>query len=117
LLALAACTPKPSASDACAKIVAAGIGTGCHEVPPLALNARANHKFDFDLVGVKGKTGGVMSFDSKDAYDATVKGFEAAAVLAGPYRYGNEKALIFAQANSGLSLADGNKLRSVIEGL
>lgn len=98
VLLAAGCAQYPSAQDVCAKIATAGIGAY------------------FDLVHVPGKGGGVMSFDSKDDYDATVKAFGAAAMLAGPHRYGNEKALIFVQANDKMSNDEGAKLKAIVDG-
>lgn len=114
---LLGCASKPSASDVCAKIQAAGIGAKCHEGERKMLTSRAAHKVDFDLVHVAGKQGAVMSFEKAEDYDATVKAFEQAAMLAGPHRYGNAKALIFVQANDGLKADEGAKLKAIVDAL
>lgn len=108
---------RPTAKAACEKLVAAGIGTNCKEVSPKGLSAKATSKYDFDLVAPKGEQGAVMSFESADDYKSTSEAYKAAALLAGPHRYGNEKALIFMQMNDGASLDDGKKAKAVIEGL
>lgn len=118
LLALVfGCASRPTASEVCKKIEGAGLGKNCRETSPKGLNARARHMVDFDLPSVPGKGAGVLEFEKDDDYEATVKAFEAAALLAGPHRYGNAKARIFVQANDKLGLAEGNKLRALIEGL
>ncbi len=106
-----------TAEAACKKIEAAGIAKGCKEVKPEGLNARAASKWDGELVAVPGKMVGAMSFTDDEGFQATTKAFEGAAMLAGPHRYGNAKARIFVQANSGLSLEEGKKLKALVEGL
>jgi hypothetical protein len=116
---LSACQPKPSASDVCKKLEAAGVATAgsCKQDKPLALAARAKEKYVFDLASVPGKTGQVLTHASAEDYKATVDGFTAAAALAGPHRYGSEKALVFVQLNDKASLDVGNKAKAVVDGL
>lgn len=116
-LVLASCTRQPSPREACAKLEASGIARGCHETKPEGLGARAREVWTFDLPSVPGKGGNVFGFEKSDDYDATVKGFEGAAILAGPHRYGNPGARIFVQMNSGASLEIGKQTRAIIEGL
>ena len=42
---------------------------------------------------------------------------EKPGALTGPHRYGSRKALVFVQANDGLSLEDGKKLKAIVDGL
>ncbi|WP_441288470.1 hypothetical protein ACSRUE_42035 [Sorangium sp. KYC3313] len=116
-LAIAGCSQKPAAAEVCSKLEAAGIAKNCREAKPLALTARAAQKYDFDLVEVPGKTGQVLTFAADDDYSATVEAFKAMAMLAGPHRYGNQKARVFLQMNDGASLDTGKKAQGVIEGL
>jgi hypothetical protein len=116
-VAVVGCTPKPEASAVCKQVEAAGIGTGCKEDKPHMLSGRAKAKWTFDLVNVAGKTGQVLSFADAEAHQATVKAFEAAGMLAGPHRYGSEKALIFVQMNDGASLDDGKKVKALVDAL
>lgn len=117
LLLLAGCPSKPSASAVCAQIVAAGIGKNCKEGKPLMMSARAKTKYDFDLVSVPGKGGQVLDFGSADDFKATVDAFNQAGMLAGPHRYGSEKASIFVQMNDGASLEVGKKTKALVEAL
>lgn len=107
----------PTAADVCKKVEASGIAKGCREDKPGGLGAASDSTWVADLVEVPGKTVQVMHFPNADTYAATVKSFEGAAVLAGPHRYGNEKGRIFVQANSGLSLEGGKKLKGVVDAL
>ena len=111
------CAKKPTAAEACQKLSAQGLAASCREGKPTGLGAVASARFDFDLPTVPGKGAGVLSFDKESAYDQAVTAFEGAAVLAGPHRYGNRKALIFVQANEGLSLEEGKKLKAAVEAL
>ncbi|XXX79181.1 hypothetical protein WMF30_10445 [Sorangium sp. So ce134] len=116
-LVLSGCSAKPAAADVCAKLEAAGIAKNCRESKPLALTARAAQKYDFDLVEVPGKTGQVLTFAADEDYSATVEAFKAMAMLAGPHRYGNQKARVFLQMNDGASLDTGKKAQGVVDGL
>lgn len=116
-IVLCGCAAKPSASDVCGKLVAAGIAANCKQGSPKMFTARAKTVFDFDLVSVKGKGGAVLDFERSDDFDATVKAFEGAAMLAGPHRYGSSKALIFVQMNDGASPAVGAKTKGVVDAL
>lgn len=89
----------------------------CKQSVPSAMNARAKEEYVFDLVAPKGKTGHVLAFEKADDYDATVKAYEAMAMLAGSHRYGSEKARIFVQLNSEASLDTGKKAKAVVDGL
>lgn len=119
LALLAGCATKPSAADVCKKLEGAGVAAAgsCKQDKPIALAARAKEKFVFDLAGVPGKTGQVLSHASAEDYKATVDGFTAAAALAGPHRYGSEKALVFVQLNDKASLDVGNKAKGVVDAL
>lgn len=114
---VAGCSKSPAAREICSKLEAAGLGRGCHEVKPEKLSARAAERYDFDLASLPGKGAAVMSFAKDDDYEATVKAYEAAAMFAGPHRYGSPRARIFVQANDGLSLEDGKKLKTFVESL
>ena len=70
---------------------------------------------EFDLA--HGKTGQVLRFNDDAGYDATVKAFGAAAVLAGPHRYGKPGALVFVQLNAATPAEVGAKAKAVVDGL
>lgn len=111
------CGKKPTAMAVCKQIEAAGVGTGCKEDKPGGLGAAASEKAVFDLPTVPGKGGAVYAFPNDDAFEATEKAFEGAAMLAGPHRYGSKKARIFVQMNEGADLEVGKKAKAVVEGL
>ncbi|MFO0590324.1 MAG: hypothetical protein U0441_22470 [Polyangiaceae bacterium] len=113
----AGCGTTPAAQDVCAKLEAAGVARGCHEVKAEVINARARTKYDFDLVHVPGEGGAVLDFAKDDDYETTVKMYEAAAMFAGPHRYGNAKARVFVQMNAGASLEEGKQVKALVEGL
>jgi len=115
--ATAGCGAKPTASEVCAKLVTVGVAQGCKQNVPTAMNARAKEEYVFDLVAPKGKTGHVLAFEKAEDYDATVKAYEAMAMLAGSHRYGSAKAQIFVQLNSEASLDTGKKARAVVDEL
>lgn len=117
-LAMAACSSnKPSAMVVCQKIEAAGVGSGCREDKPGGLGAAAVERVEFDLPSVSGKKGAVMRFDREEFFSNTEDVYGKMALVAGPHRYGSKKALIFVQANEGLSLEDGKKLKAVVDAL
>lgn len=117
IVLVAACSPKPTAADVCKKIEASGLASGCKEEKPGGLGASATERYVFDLPSVPGKGGQVLRFDREDAYTSTETSFTSAAALTGPHRYGSKKALVFVQANDGLSLEDGKKLKAIVDGL
>ncbi len=117
VVTLFGCSKKPTAMDACRKIEASGVGAACKEDKPGGLGAAASEKAVFDLPSVPGKTGQVLRFEKEESYVTTEGSFEKAATLAGPHRYGSKKALIFVQANEGLSLEDGKKLKAAVGAL
>jgi hypothetical protein len=117
LVTMVGCSKKPGAADVCKQIEASGVGANCRTSPPNGLSAGAAEKYEFDLPSVAGKTGQVLRFDSEEKFAATSDAFEKAAVLAGPHRYGSKKALVFVQANNGLSADDGAKIKGVVEAL
>lgn len=111
------CQAKPTAAEVCAKLESAGVAKNCKQNVPSAVNARAKEEYVFNLVAPAGKTGHVLAFDKADDYDATVKAYEAMAMLAGSHRYGSAKARIFVQFNSQASLDTGKKAKAVVDGL
>ena len=113
----AGCATPPTASEVCKKLESAGVAKGCKQTVPSAMNARAKEEYVFDLIAPKGKTGHVLGFEKTDDYDATVKAYEAMAILAGSHRYGSAKARIFVQLNSEASLDTGKKAKAVVDGL
>lgn len=117
LLVLAGCSKPTTAMDVCHKLEAAGVAKNCHEGKPGGLAAAAVEDAEFDLVSVPGKGGGVYRFDRDDFYESTVTSFGAAAMLAGPHRYGSKTARIFVQMNDGASLEVGKKAKAVVDGL
>jgi hypothetical protein len=103
IIVLSACSSKPTAASVCTKLEAAGVAKNCRPEVPKVINARASEEAVFDLPAPAGKTGHVLAFAKAEDYAATVKAYEAAALLAGSHRYGSEKALIFVQLNSDAS--------------
>jgi hypothetical protein len=106
-------TPKGVAD----KLTAEGILTNCTQAQPKAFTARASEVWSCDLPSVPGKGANVMGFADDAAYEATVKAFEGAALLAGGHRYGNAKARIFVQMNQDAPLEIGQKTKGIIDGL
>ncbi len=119
VLSLAACSKAkpPTAKEAADKLAAAGILTNCKQAVPRALTARASEYWSCDLPSVPGKGASVLAFADDEAFEATVKAFEGAAMLAGAHRYGNAKARIFVQMNEGASLEIGQKTKAIVEAL
>lgn len=119
VLFLTACSKAkpPTAKEAADKLAAAGILTNCKQAVPRALTARASEYWGCDLPSVPGKGASVLAFADDEAYEATVKAFEAAAMLAGAHRYGNAKVRIFVQMNEGASLETGQKTKAIVEAL
>ena len=103
--------------DACKKLEAAGVAANCREDLPGGLGAAAVEKALFDLPSVPGKGGQVLRFEKEAYYEQTVDAFAAAALLAGPHRYGSKSKLIFVQMNDGAPLEVGKKAKEVVEGL
>jgi hypothetical protein len=116
-LVLTGCAKKPSAGDVCSKLEAAQVATGCKADAPAGLGAAAKERVVFDLPSVPGKTGQVLTFDTTENFDATVKAFDAAAVLAGRHRYNNPKKLVFVQLNSETPDATGLAAKAIVDGL
>lgn len=117
LLFIAACSKPPTASAVCDKLVAAGVGKNCRTGAPAGLAAAAKDEAELDLASPIGKTAAVYSFDSDEAYKATVTAFAGVAALAGPHRYGNGKARIFVQMNSEAPNDLGAKAKAVVDAL
>lgn len=118
LVALAGCAAKrPSAAEACAALEKSGEARGCTASAPGGLGAAATAKSETTLVSVPGKTCQVLQFGSEDAFDTASKAFEAAAMLAGPHRYGNRAKLIFVQCNSDLAADKGAKIKAAVDAL
>lgn len=113
----AGCGSKPTAVDVCAKLEANGVAKNCKPGERGGLSSTASEKVVFDLVDVPEKTGQVLRFDDTGAYRQAVDSFQAAATLAGPHRYGSEKALIFVQISDAASEAIGAKAKATVDGL
>jgi hypothetical protein len=116
-IGLVGCSKPVTSMDVCGKLVQAGVAASCREKKPEGLGAAAVEAADFDLPSVAGKTGQVLRFEKAVYYQNTYDAFAAAALLAGPHRYGSEKRLIFVQMNSGASLEDGKRAKGVIDSL
>lgn len=113
---------KPKATDVCHEIEKSSVGANCRAGTPGGVNATASERIDFDLPSVKGKDGkpeegSVFSFANDEAYTSTERAYAGLAALAGPHRYGNAKARIFVQMNSGLSAENGQKVKAIVDGL
>lgn len=108
---------KPSAKDICAKIEKRGLGVRCVKETPGGIGSAAIAKYGFELAATTSPDarGQVLQFRSVADYDATVRAFDGAAVLAGPHRYGNREALIFVQVNKAFD--QGSGMESLIEAL
>lgn len=117
VVALSGCSKKPSAEEVCKKVVESGVGANCRSSQPGGLGAAAAEKFEFDLPSVPGKTGQILRFENEEKYTGAATSFAGAAALAGPHQYGSKKALIFVQANNGLTAPDGAKLKAVVDAL
>ncbi len=111
------CSSKPTAMSVCQKIEASGVGAKCHEEKPGGLGAAAVERAEFELPSVPGKGGSVLRFDREEFYTTTEDSYGKLAMVAGPHRYGSKKALVFVQMNEGLSLADGKKVKAIVDGL
>lgn len=117
LVCAAACQKPMTAMTACKRIEAAGVGANCKEGKPGGLGAAAVDAATFDLPSVPGKTAQVLHFDREEFFSSTETAYGNAALLAGPHRYGSKKTLVFVQANEGLSLEEGRKLKAVVDAL
>lgn len=102
------------AKSICESLTSQGFGTNCKEDKPSGLGAAAWQNYVFDLPEPKGKTCQILTFKTDADYQATVKAFDGAATLAGPHRYGNAKARVFVQCNSGMPRDAGGKLEQAV---
>jgi hypothetical protein len=118
-------TPAPAADPAafCAHLARENIARGCERVIPQAPSARARLRIYFDLLSVTSEDesdrfdGSVMSFDDAEDFDSVVRGYEEAAFVAGPHRYGNRARLLFVQLNHDTPLEVGDRVRAMVEAL
>lgn len=111
------CGKKPTAMEACTSIAATGEVASCAASSPAGLGAAAVAGAKADLPSVAGESCQVLQFDKAETYDRTVAAFEAAAMLAGPHRYGNKDRLIFVQCNSGLNATHGAAIKAAVDKL
>ncbi len=117
-LVLVACgSKKPSAAEVCTALEKAGEVKSCVAGTPTGLGAGASAKSQGDLPTAAGKTCQVLQFASPESYDGAAKAFEAAAMLAGPHRYGNREKLVFVQCSSELAADHGSKIKAVVDAL
>jgi hypothetical protein len=117
LVVAAGCSKPVTSAAVCQQLVTAGVASNCRASTPKGLGARASEATEFDLPSVPGHGGQVFGFQKADDFDATSKSFESASVLAGPWRFGNAKALIFVQMNDGAKPDVGAKAKAVVDGL
>lgn len=118
VLALLACKSKPGALDVCRKLEADGVAARCELTQERGgLVGAAKERVNFDIPSNPGNKGQVLTFNSENDLDATTKGFDAAAMLAGRHRYANRSALVFVQLNSETNDATGSKAKAVVDGL
>jgi hypothetical protein len=117
LLAGLGCSKGPSAMDVCKQIEASGVGSGCKADTPAGLGSGAKEAVVFGLTHVSGKTGQVLKFGDDDTFTRTYDAFDAAAMLAGPHRYGSKAARVFVQMNDQASAEDGAKVRGIVSAL
>ncbi len=89
-----------SAKDACVALSKVALGQPCEEQQPTGLGAAAWQSFKFWVGPAPDGICQVMSFKKNADLEATVKTFDAMAVLAGPHRYANAEKLIFVQCNA-----------------
>lgn len=116
LCGLLGCSNKPSAMSVCKELEAAGVGKNCHNATKRGLLGRAAR--DAVVIDLpNGKTGGVLSFDDTDAFEATVSAYAKASIFMGRHRYGNAKALIFVNLDSESDDGAGNKAKRVVDEL
>lgn len=117
LLFAAGCSAdRPTAQAVCKKIVVERSGgRDCEERSPDGLGAAAVSSYWYTLAN--GENAQVLQFQKASDYEATERAFDAAAVLAGPHRYGNKEALIFIQMNKGASPAEVTAARDTLNEL
>lgn len=93
------------------------MGANCSVDEPSGLGIGATERYVFDLPSVPGEGGQVLVFDDANTYEKTVEAYAEMASLAGPHRYGNDQALVFVQINEGLSMQDGETVKSIVDDL
>lgn len=114
---VAACSKPPTATGVCKQLETAGVAAGCHTAQAGGLGGAASEYVEFELPSVPGHGGAVYRFQTDADYTTTTDGFQRAAALAGPHRYGNAKARTFVQMNSGASSEVGAKVKAVVDSL
>ena len=111
------CSKPVTAIGVCGKLVEAKLATDCKTTPAAGLGLAATEHAEFNLPSVLGKTGQVMLFDRDAFYTSTVDAYGKAVAIAGPRQYGNPKARVFVQINSGASSEVGAKTKAVVDAL
>ena len=116
-LFLVGCGSDLDAKTACEKLTGQGLGASCTKDSPGGLGAAAWEKYDFEIPEPKGKKCQVLAHKSDADLEGTIKGFDAAAGLAGPHRYSNKAKRIFVQCNSDMPREAGEKIEAAVKAL
>jgi hypothetical protein len=108
--------PSKTAAEACGRIEASGIGTGCRLDPKLkGLNAKAEYLFKYH----KG-AGIIYEFGDANSYDIWMKLYQIG--NENPYRdplkygYGNPRTLVFVALPQSASAEDWKTVKAIVAG-
>lgn len=122
LLVLGACGKEPPTESVvlnALKVAGVEYGNVRHPArdPDSPLPNSYKEHFSVTLPSIAPKGGQFFICEKKEYCDAIYSYFNLLQGLAGPYLYQSKDGLVIAQMNSGLAVADAEKIRGVINGL
>ena len=116
-IVVTACGSKPSAMDVCVKLEGAGVAANCREGAKSGVAQAAKEVVEYDVPGLAGEGGVVMSFETSKTYDSTMRSYMELGSLNGKHRFGRKEKLVFTAINEQASEEAAAKAASVFEAL
>ncbi|MBN2192934.1 MAG: hypothetical protein JW751_08960 [Polyangiaceae bacterium] len=108
------CAARPAAMDVCHQLEAAGVAADCKEGKPTGVYSAAKGVADFEVVGLTGQKGHVLTFGQTGTYDNTVRSYTELGSRSADHRSGNRKRLVFATLPEHAKVEVAEKMEKVI---
>jgi hypothetical protein len=108
---------SPSASSVCQDAEFQNLVSECQKITPRYYSVLAVEQYQASIKNYPEKKCFFMSFDREYRYKLTLEAYENVSKFSGPYRYGNEKKMIFVWCEKEMLKGDAQNIETIIKNL
>lgn len=103
--------------EVCAKLEGAGVAANCRAGEKTGVAQAAKEVAKFDVPGLAGEGGVVLSFDTLATYDSTMRSYMELGSLNGTHRFGAKPKLVFTAIDENATEEVAEKAKAVFDSL